>query len=91
MLQKFITTPEFKAIEHMLMVAVYWGLSAFLTELITLLGNDKTTAVFITNHSWALILMMLVNMLLAGGKKYVDNKKVSSVNSATATNKQSTY
>lgn len=80
-MKNFLQTPEWQAVEHMLKIAVFYGISAFLTELITLLSNNPLIT---HNNLVALVFIGYVNVILAGLKKYFDLKKAEPT-SATPT------
>lgn len=70
-----LQSPEWQTVEHMLKIAVFYGISAFLTELITLLSNNPLIT---HNNLVALVFIGYVNVILAGLKKYFDLKKSES-------------
>lgn len=73
--KKYANAPIVKTIEHMLTIAVFWGISAGIAELTTLLASNQTIAHFEIQYPWALPFIAVINMALAGALKYINLKK----------------
>lgn len=74
-MNKILQSHLFQAIENAATVAVFWALSVFSAEMISLLANDKSVAGIVVKYPWAIAIVMLLNMGFAALKKYSDLKK----------------
>lgn len=74
-MQKILTSHLFLAVEHASKVAIFWALSIFSAEMLSLLANDKSVAEIVTHYPWTIAVVMLLNMGFAALKKYSDLKK----------------
>lgn len=69
-MDKILQSKEYKVVEHAVVVGIFVGLSALLTELI-----NQDFASLLSHHLPSLVSVALINVGLAAGKKYVDSKK----------------